>query len=584
MRWMILSFCVILSGIVFSGCGDSGSTPTAAAPSAPPGGPPMPGGPPAPGASSNPGGDGAPAANAPPEGTPNEGAPGAPGGDGIPMPTAPGEPPGGGNQFAGGGTDGPPPGDPNNPNNGQPGNESPDGSPPPPPPPRTLREQAIAAFRNGNELMGTKLLNAHFAAVPKAKDELAQKMAWYPGLMRPALAPRIGIAIQIVEEPLNFKGDPMPIGSTALTTAVDQMQQAEAADGAIGRTGRMSKFGRGRKGPMADFSEKSKTDQTQNWPPAQQITYYVGDFGDWLLEALHERMETGDYGPMLQDLVKQARRPVQRRDPNNPDGQPGDGGSGSAGGQADEGGAPPPGGGRGGRGGRGGGGAAFGAGGGAAGAGFAASGADSARRWSSKTGSDREAANLVAVKQVSPYILWLGKIKDDERDELNKRAEATNCDVLAVFTMKLHQARTGNFINNTSTLRIYCYRPGNPPATRWQPLPGYSAEPLVNLDVERWRQKDEKGMEPVEREILKALEALDKVLKPVPLPEALTAERAKKRITDLVAAKPDEPLPVVVEARYYMAKGLLSQSDFIDAAKTLLGEDGLNKLAARDKD
>src|SRR5262249_12840999 len=304
------------------------------------------------------------------------------------------------NLAPGGSSDGAPPSDPNNPNNGQPGNENPDGTPPPPPPPRTLREQAFAAFRNGNEMMGTKLLNAHFAAVPKAKEELAQKMGWYPGLMRPALAPRIGIAIQVLEEQLNFKGDPMPIGSTALTTAVDQMQQAEAADGAIGRTGRMSKFGRGRKGPMADFSEKSKTDQTQNWPAAQQISYYVGDFGEWLIEALHERMETGDYGPVLQDLVKQASRPAPRRDPNNPDGQPGDG---APGGQSDDGSAPPPGGGRGGRGGRGGGGAAFGGGGGTAGAGFAAAGADAAqRRWSSSRGSDKDAANLVAVKQVSP--------------------------------------------------------------------------------------------------------------------------------------------------------------------------------------
>src|SRR5437868_1168534 len=319
MRWIVLCLCVILSGITFSGCGDSGSTPTAAAPAAPPGGPPMPGGPP------NPGDSGAPAATTPPEGTPNEGAPG---GEGTPMPTTSGEPAaGGGSPLAGGTTDGTPPGDPNNSNGGQqPGDENPD-APRPPPPPRTLREQAFAAYRNGNEMLGQKLLNAHFAAVPAAKDELAQKMAWYPSLMRPALAPRIGIALQIVEEPLNFKGDPMPVGSASLTAAVDQMQQAEAADSRIGATGRVSKFGRGRRGGMMDYSEKAKTDQTQNWPAAQQIHYYLGDFGDWLVEALQERMETGDYGPVLKDLVKQASRPVPRRDPNNPEGQPGDSGS-----------------------------------------------------------------------------------------------------------------------------------------------------------------------------------------------------------------------------------------------------------------
>src|SRR5262245_2538115 len=352
MRWTVLCLCVIFAGIFFSGCGDSGATPTAQAPAPPPGGPPMPGGPPSPGSPGNPGDGGAPAAATPPEGTPNEGAPGAPGGDAPPMPTS-GEPgQNGGNSAPGGSSDGAPPGDPNPPNNDQPGDTNPDGTPrqpPPPPPPRTLREQAYAAFRNGDELRGAKLLNAHFAAVPAAKNELAQKMAWYPGLMRPALAPRIGIAVQILEEPLNFKGDPMPVGSPAVTAWVDQQQQAEAVDQGIGRTGRTSKFGRGRTGPIADFSEKSKGDQTQSWPAGQQIHFYLGEFGDWLVEALQERMETGEYGPVLQDLVKQASRSAPRRDANNPEGQPGDGAPGLAGGPSDDGGAPPsPGGGRGG--------------------------------------------------------------------------------------------------------------------------------------------------------------------------------------------------------------------------------------------
>src|SRR5205085_7075608 len=110
-------------------------------------------------------------------------------------------------------------------------------------------------------MLGFKLLNAHYAVVPAAKDELAAKMVWYPGLMRPALAPRIGIGIHIVEkQPSTFKGDPMPIGSTALTAAVDKMQQAEGADRSIGRTGRVSRFARGMHGPVMDYSERAKVD------------------------------------------------------------------------------------------------------------------------------------------------------------------------------------------------------------------------------------------------------------------------------------------------------------------------------------
>src|SRR5262245_45043244 len=115
MRWTVLCLCIILAGTFISGCGDSGSTPTAQAPAAPPGGPPMPGGPPSPGGPANPGDGGAPAATTPPESSPNEGAPGAPGGDAPPMPTS-GEPGQSGNLAPGGGTtDGTPPGDPNNP-------------------------------------------------------------------------------------------------------------------------------------------------------------------------------------------------------------------------------------------------------------------------------------------------------------------------------------------------------------------------------------------------------------------------------------------------------------------------------------
>jgi hypothetical protein len=425
----------------------------------------------------------------------------------------------------------------------------------------------------GNDLGGYKALSAHFAIVPSAKDELARKVAWYPGLMRPAFAPRIGIGIHVVEvQPLGWKGDPMPIGSTQLTTAVDQMQQAEGADRSIGRTGRVSRFSRGMKGQGADMSEKGKIDQTQTWPAAQQIHYYLGDFGDWFVEAIKERMETGEYGPMLQELVKIT--PPPRRDPNNPDGQPGDGQN-----AADGDGAPPPppgegppGGGRGGRGGRGG--AGFAGGGNLPGAGAVTAGADSSqRRWSSKS-EGKPKVDLSPVKQVSPCIVWLGKVDEKERDDLNKRAEALDVDILAVFSMTLHQARTGNFTNNKLLLRLYNLRTG-------KAVPNYSPEALINLEVEKWRQKDSKGTDPVEAEIMKMLDALDQALKPVPLPEAVTAERAKKRINDLVAKKPEEPLPVLVEARYYMVKGLLDQSDFAEAAKSLLGEDGLAKLKAR---
>jgi hypothetical protein len=131
--------------------------------------------------------------------------------------------------------------------------------------------------------------------------------------------------------------------------------------------------------------------------------------------------------------------------------------------------------------------------------------------------------------------------------------------------------------NNRLVLRVFT-------AKNNKPIPNYVPEALVNLDVEKWRQKNERGIDPVEREVLKAIEALDAVLKPVPLPEALTAERVKKRIDDLVAEKPTEPLPVLVEARFYAAKGLLPEAEVAKAAVALLGEANFARLQARAAD
>jgi hypothetical protein len=523
-------------------------------------------------------GDGAPSDAPPSDGNPDggnptegEGTPGpqpgdTPPPDAVPGPGSPdGTPPG----------ETPQPGDPTNPDGGQPDNENPDGTPRRPPPPRTLREQALAAFRSGNDAMAFKLLQAHYAVVPAAKQELAEKMAWIPGLMRPALAPRIGIAVHEVDVPANFKGNPMPIGSSELTSAVDQWQQAEASDRRIGGTGRPSKLFGGDRG--IDFSEGSKGgDAMQNAPAMTQLTYYLGDFGEWFLEALHERMETGEYGAVMKELAQQGRPARPARGLN---GQPGetypggfpDGGAGGFPPPGEPGGFPGPGGGR------------FGepppAGGQFGGTVEGIPGAEPAsatppRRWSTR-GGDKERANLVPVKQLIPCTIWLGK--DTERDVINKRAEAAGVDVLAVFEMTLREARSGSFVNNKTMLRLVNLRMN-------KPLPGYSPEPLINLTVEQWRQKNEKGVDPAEREVTKAVEALDKALMPVPLPDTVTAERAKKRIEGLVAARPADPLPVIVEARYYFAKGLLSEQDFTDAAKTLLGEEGFIKLSARAKE
>jgi hypothetical protein len=198
---------------------------------------------------------------------------------------------------------------------------------------------------------------------------------------------------------------------------------------------------------------------------------------------------------------------------------------------------------------------------------------EKARRWASRTAA-QEAAVVAELKQISPCVWWLGKELD--RDEIMKRAAMANIDVLVVFEMTVREARTGDLVSSTTRLRLITTK-GN------KAVPGFSPEALTNIAVEQWRQKEEKGLDPVDKEVTKAIEALDGVLKPTPLPEALTAERAKKRIDDLVEEKPADPLPAIVEARFYAAKGLIKEQDFLNAAVTLLGKSGFAQLQAKSK-
>jgi hypothetical protein len=448
-----------------------------------------------------------------------------------------------------------PPPDTNN-QNGEPGGENPDAPPRRPPPrPRNVREQAVEAFRSGNDEGGFKYLNLYFAGTPTAGEELAEKMAWFPALARPALVPRIGIAVQYnIESVRDAKLNPMPIGSKAVTDFVDQMQKKDASDSRIGGSGRTSKFGRGGRRPVADMIEHGENDPLKNASPQQQLTYYTGEVGEMFMDALNEQIESGQYGRVMQDLAKDVGRSTRGRGrggrgggggaPDDPavaggeeqpsfDQQPADGGGG---GQPGRGGASP-----------------------------------LKRTWASRSVNAKDPTKN--IQQLRPAVLWLGK--SDERESINKAAEAANVDVIAIFEVTLREARTGNFTNNTTKVRL---------VNRKTSKPLFSPEPLVNLTVEQWRQKDEKGEDPVVREITKAVEALDKAIKPTALPEALTAERAKKRIETLVAEKPEDPLPALVEARFYTMKGLLPKDDLQKAATDLLGDGGYNKLIAKAKE
>ena len=558
MRWCL--GMLALGFLLLGGCGGGGgSAPTAGASGAPSGPPAAPGGaPPAPpgadggsgSAPSPPPGDTQPAPMSDPSGT----ADGQP-----PRETPPPSSPDGGGNVAGGfsGFGG----------FGGFGGESPEGGlagglPPlsafSQPRQKPLRVQAIDAYRAGNEAAGAQLLMTHFAVAPGAEKELAAKMAWIPGLRRPAFGPRFGVAVYYEKPPRDFEGSPMPIGSSELAAAVGSAQQAQQQAQPQGNQGtqRKNQFNRnlptgnvggkmaGRKAAIAKLQSGKRPgpaagaaaatpENAAAGTPEGDFFFETGELGHKLLEALDAKIEGGEYGPMYKDIVDAVARPAQPDDPNNPGADPNNpGGDGGGVGAVPGGGQPVPG------------------------------------------GDGHEAAAAAdGAQPLSLAVVWLGKLAN--KDEALHAAEAAHVDYLITYELsQMAKANNGtNLVRQTTTIRINPVKKGEPQL--------FASKGINNLAVHLERDsKKAKVEDPVEKEVERAMEALDKVCKAAPLP-ALTPEVVKNRLAGLIAEKPSDPLPVVVEARLYVAKGLLPEADMQAAAVSLLGEAEYARLIAK---
>jgi hypothetical protein len=405
----------------------------------------------------------------------------------------------------------------------------------------TLRDQAIDAFRGGNEKEAFRLLHTYFAFSPDGANELREKMAWMPGLRRPALGPRIGIAAIYVNAstlPRDFDESPQPIGSSELTTAMADF--GKAAEERRNASGGEEPRRRGRPAPEASAESPMPelgTDGGRQSGAAGQLEYYTGEFGTKLLDRLKQKIESGEYGAIYKDLAGEAA-PRRSGDPNNPDpnlSSAGGEGSGSTGQFGSQDGGQP-------------------------------GGRENGRGGANGAGGE-EAANQLALG-----VVWLGKF--NTRDELNKALQSDNIDLLVVYDLTLQPGKNTSFVNNKTKIRI------TPAKSNRREEMLFNSTLLENRLVMQAREKGIKGDDPVDKEVKGAIEALDKSCKPEPLPAALTAEVAKRRVAALIAEKPADPLSVLVEVRLYVAKGLLSESDFEAAAVSLLGEAEYGKLLA----
>lgn len=253
----------------------------------------------------------------------------------------------------------------------------------------------------------------------------------------------------------------------------------------------------------------------------EQLAYYTGDFGQKFLTALEERIASGDYGVIYKAAAEMlspgGRRPA---DPNNPDYQPGAPGEGAP---TPDGGAGRP-----------------------AGAGAAA-------------GEDRLGLGVV----------WLGK--SNSRDEIEQSAHQAGVDLLVTFELTLRPAKNNSFVNNVTRLKIG--------STGKKEEPPFHSAGLENRVVMQDREKEKKE-DAVEKEVKKAIEALDQKCKVTTLPAGISADAVKRHMAALIAEKPADPLPVLLEMRYYVSKGLITEEEMNRAAVVLVGEAEYARLIA----
>lgn len=424
------------------------------------------------------------------------------------------------------------------PDGGQPGTDAELGEMARPQVPKSLREQAVEAFRSGDDAEGFRLLYGHFLADPAAQNDLVQKIVWLPGLKRPALGPRIGIVALYNRPPPGFDASPQPIGSPELRTAMTEILGGEGAGS--GAEERRPRVARGRRGPAAEANAPPEGahggEMTQ--PAASGalggLQFFTGELGTKLVEGLKQRILKGEYGPLFKEIQEEIERPVVMR---GPDGEVlADAPPGSDGGLA----VPS-----------------------AAVEGTDGPGGVGALPGQGKAAAARQEGTLAAG------VVWLGQVSS--RDELQKKAHEANVDVLVTYEISLRVPRTGSLVNNSTRIRVSLVRDDS----AW-----FTSAPLENRLVLLAREKGQKGEDPVDKEVGRALAALDEKLRPAPLPASLTPEVVQQRVASLVGQRPIDPWAAAVEVRFYAAKGWLEHGAALEAIGGLIGTAEYARLLA----
>jgi len=166
--------------------------------------------------------------------------------------------------------------------------------------------------------------------------------------------------------------------------------------------------------------------------------------------------------------------------------------------------------------------------------------------------------------RLAPGIVFLGAA---DREALLYAARQDGTDVLLLYDVRTKPTREEAIWNQTSIQVI--------DVLRGEKL--YETAPLVNLRVEIVREDQPKD-DPVEVEIEKLLKFLDEKYALGPLPEHMEPKHAAGRVQKLAAERTSNPLPALVEMRFYHKRELLSREQLLAGYQALIGEQAAAKL------
>lgn len=409
----------------------------------------------------------------------------------------------------------------------------------------TLYDRAVKAFSRDHETEAFQFLYAHYLTDEDALKSHPPK--WFDGVKEPRVALRWGIGV--IYSDGGYDGEPPVIGdpvddggssgSGGNNRAGNSGRRGGGGGGDFGNSGgggMTVQGGKRRRSTDRRSSNPSNQNRNNNSEPArlpsETLEYYTGDFGSLFVKRYQMRLPRKFYGSIMHAVSESAANgddegEAEKEDSRNNQSQqlPGGGDFGTMGGNSM---APP-------RNNR------------------------NGRNNDQNSDEDYEADPT----SLAPGLMMVGV---GNKKQLLENAKSLNLDVLAIFEVKVKHSerRNGDTSTKSNTrLSLYSVKTGEAIDT--------DSKSLSNRAVASAREKDNE--DPVELELDKVFtEMADDKFKAKDLPASLNSDIATKRYDFLLSKKHANPLPILVEIKYYVDDGLISKNQYFAACEQLLGD------------